>query len=97
MSTCDMCPRFPAFLSMMAGKLDALVAEDEIREAFRVFDIVDDQKLPSQFKSWFRYFQDGNGYISRSELKNVMMNLGEKMTEDECFSLVEEADIDGSL
>jgi len=69
--------KFPAFLSMMAGKLDALVAEDEIREAFRVFDI------------------DGNGYISRSELKNVMMNLGEKMTEDECFSLVEEADIDG--
>ena len=26
-----------------------------------------------------------------------MMNLGERMTEDECFSLVEEADIDGSL
>ena len=50
-STSDMCPRFPAFLSMMAGKLDALVAEDEIREAFRVFDIVDDQTLPSHFKS----------------------------------------------
>ena len=51
MSTSNMFPRFPAFLSMMAGKLDALVAEDEIREAFRVFDIVDDQKLPSHFKS----------------------------------------------
>ena len=32
--------RFPAFLSMMASKLDTLVAEDDIREAFRVFDVV---------------------------------------------------------
>ena len=32
--------KFPAFLSMMASKLDNLVAEDEIREAFRVFDVV---------------------------------------------------------
>ena len=34
-------------------------------------------------------FQDGNGFISRSELRHVMMNLGEKMTEEECDSLVE--------
>ena len=32
--------KFPEFLSMMASKLDSLVAEDEIREAFCVFDIV---------------------------------------------------------
>ena len=32
--------KFPEFLSMMATKLDGLVAEDEIREAFCVFDIV---------------------------------------------------------
>lgn len=69
--------RFPEFLSMVAGKMDSLVAEDEIREAFTVFDV------------------DGNGFISRSELKHVMMNLGEKMSEEECNSLVEEADIDG--
>ena len=36
-----------------------------------------------------RHLQDGNGFISRSELKHVMMNLGEKMTEEECSSLVE--------
>jgi len=69
--------KFPEFLTMMATKLDGLVAEDEIREAFCVFDI------------------DGNGYISRSELKAVMMNLGEKMSDEECMSIVEEADIDG--
>ena len=32
--------KFPEFLTMMATKLDGLVAEDEIREAFCVFDIV---------------------------------------------------------
>ena len=32
--------KFPTFLAMMASKLDNLVAEDEIREAFCVFDIV---------------------------------------------------------
>merc|ERR1712130_200214 len=32
--------RFPAFLTMMASKFDLLVAEDEIRQAFCVFDVV---------------------------------------------------------
>jgi len=64
-------------LTVMAQKTDALVAEDEIREAFKVFDM------------------DGNGFISRTELRHVMMNLGEKMSEDECNYLVEEADVDG--
>ena len=36
----DLSIRFPEFLSMVAGKMDSLVAEDEIREAFTVFDVV---------------------------------------------------------
>ena len=38
---------------------------------------------------------DGNGQISRSELRHVMMNMGEKLSEAECDYLVEEADTDG--
>ena len=34
-------------------------------------------------------YQDGNGFITRTELRHVMMNMGEKMTEDECDILVE--------
>ena len=34
-------------------------------------------------------FQDGNGFINRMELRHVMMNLGEKMTEEECDALVD--------
>ena len=41
------------------------------------------------------FFQDGNGFINRMELRHVMMNLGEKITEEECDAMVEEADIDG--
>ncbi len=42
-----------------------------------------------------QFLQDGNGFISRQELRAVMMNLGEKLTEEECDELVEEADLDG--
>ena len=38
--------------------------------------------------SWF-LLSSGNGFISRTELKHVMMNLGEALTEEECLSLVE--------
>ena len=39
--------------------------------------------------------QDGNGFISASELRHVMTNLGEKLTEEELDEMVREADIDG--
>jgi len=68
---------FPNFLYMMAKKENDEEAEEEIREAFKVFD------------------GDGNGFINRMELRHVMMNLGEKITEEECDAMVEEADIDG--
>ena len=51
-------------------------SEDEIREAFRVFD------------------RDGNGYISAVELRHVMTNLGEKLTDDEVDELIREIDVD---
>ena len=52
-------------------------SEDEIREAFRVFD------------------KDGNGFISAAELRHVMTNLGEKLTDEEVDEMIREADIDG--
>ena len=38
-----------------------------------------------KYSSWFA----GNGFISRTELRHVMMNLGEVLTEEECASMVE--------
>ena len=40
-------------------------------------------------KSETNIFQDGNGHITRSELRHVMMNLGENVTEEECDFLCE--------
>ena len=40
-------------------------------------------------KSQTNIFQDGNGHITRSELRHVMMNLGENVTEEECDFLCE--------
>ena len=44
----------------------------------------------------FRVFdKDGNGYISSAELRHVMTNLGEKLTDEEVDEMIREADIDG--
>ena len=39
--------------------------------------------------------QDGNGFISRQELRQVMMNLGEKLLDEEIEYLINDIDIDG--
>jgi calmodulin len=62
---------------MMAKKMKDSDNEEELREAFRVFD------------------KDGNGYISAAELRHVMTNLGEKLTDDEVDEMIREADLDG--
>lgn len=68
---------FPEFLTMMSRKMKDTDSEEELREAFRVFD------------------KDGNGFISAAELRHVMTNLGEKLTDEEVDEMIREADIDG--
>ncbi|KAJ7329337.1 hypothetical protein JRQ81_015511 [Phrynocephalus forsythii] len=68
---------FPEFLSVVAKMAKACDSEEEIREAFRVFD------------------KDGNGYISVAELRHVMTNLGEKLSDEEVDEMIKEADMDG--
>jgi calmodulin len=49
-----------------------------------------------EIRETFRVFdRDGNGYITRDEMRCVMMNLGEKITDDECDQFIVEADVDG--
>eukprot|EP01115_Flamella_aegyptia_P002558 TRINITY_DN136648_c0_g1_i1.p1 TRINITY_DN136648_c0_g1~~TRINITY_DN136648_c0_g1_i1.p1 ORF type:complete len:152 (+),score=64.12 TRINITY_DN136648_c0_g1_i1:68-523(+) len=68
---------FPEFLEMMSNKMSKEGQEEELREAFKVFD------------------QDGSGYISAAELKNVMRQIGEKLTNEEIDDMMREADLDG--
>ena len=39
--------------------------------------------------------KDGNGYISADELRYVMTNLGEKLTDQEVKEMIMEADMNG--
>ena len=49
-----------------------------------------------ELKEAFRVFdKDGNGFISASELRHVMTNLGEKLTDEEVDEMIREADMDG--
>uniref|UniRef100_A0A914VFN4 EF-hand domain-containing protein n=1 Tax=Plectus sambesii TaxID=2011161 RepID=A0A914VFN4_9BILA len=55
-------------------------------------DIDSEQELREAFQVFDR---DNDGYISASELRYVMTNLGEKLTEEEVGEMVKEADLDG--
>lgn len=68
---------FDEFVKMMIGYQRRADPEQEMREAFRVFD------------------KDNNGYISADELRYVMTNLGEKLTDQEVAEMIREADMNG--
>ena len=67
---------FDEFMTLMIKTSPENQAEEEVINAFRVFD------------------KEGNGLISSAELKHIMMNIGDKMTEEEADEMVNEADID---
>ncbi|XP_015794058.1 calmodulin [Tetranychus urticae] len=62
---------------MMSRKMKETDKEEELREAFRVFD------------------RNGDGFINAAELRHVMTNLGEKLTDEEVEDMIKEADLDG--
>ena len=64
---------FPEFCTLMARKMKDTDSEEELKEAFRVFD------------------KDGNGFISAAELRHIMTNLGEKLTDEEVDEMLREA------
>ncbi|XP_008787894.1 calmodulin-like isoform X1 [Phoenix dactylifera] len=49
-----------------------------------------------ELKEAFKVFdKDRNGFISATDLRNVLTNLGEKLTDEEANEMIREADIDG--
>ena len=55
-----------------------------------------DQDTEEELIEAFKVFdRDGNGLISAAELRHVMTNLGEKLTDEEVDEMIREADLDG--
>lgn len=55
-------------------------------------DTDEEKEITEAFKV---FDKDGRGFISSVELKHVMVNLGEKLTDEEIDEMVREADMDG--
>ena len=82
---------FPEFLMMMKLKVQDQNQEEEIREAFKVFDNV---SYVQHCCSLILPVQDGNGYIDRRELALMMRFSGESVSEEEIQEIINEADMD---
>jgi calmodulin len=55
-----------------------------------------DTESEDEIREAFKVFdKDGNGFISAAELRHVMTNLGEKLTDEEVDEMIREADVDG--
>ena len=65
---------FSDFLGIMTRVERSGDTEDEVEEAFRVFD------------------KEGNGIISAAELRLIMTNMGEKLTEEQVDEMLQYAD-----
>ena len=68
------------FLQMMKEKVKEQNKEDEIKEAFTVFDVV---SFPHMNTLKRMVIQDGNGYIDRRELALMMRFIGEPVSQEE--------------
>ena len=61
-----------------------------------LYDKMNDDDPKSQMMETFRIFdRDGNGFVSKSDLKEVMHFLGEDLNEDELDEIIKDWDEDG--
>ena len=52
--------------------------------------------LQADVRQAFRMFdKDGSGTVNAQKLRHIMMNLGEKLSEDEVDEMMKDADVDG--
>ncbi|KAH1259434.1 Calmodulin-like protein 8 [Glycine max] len=78
---------FGEFLNLMARKMKETEAEEELKEAFRVFDKDHDGYISPSEVEFVNYHV--------RILRSVMRTIGEKVTDEEVEQMVKEADLDG--
>src|SRR6202022_2200178 len=78
---------FPEFLTMMARKMKDTDSEEEIKEAFKVFDKNGDGKISA---AELRHVMTS---IGRRII--TALTVGEKLSDQEVDEMIKEADVDG--
>jgi len=90
---------FQEFVELMIKREAEKETPEDLKQAFRVFDKVRGSQVSRKtfLKSRIspKLFQDGNGYVSTSEIKYVLSRIGVNFSDDELLEMVQEADIDG--
>ncbi|CAL9104025.1 unnamed protein product [Musa textilis] len=87
---------FAEFLNLMSRKSVIGESCEYGGPSDRSCSSLQETNVEEELKEAFKVFdKDQNGYISASELRNVMMNLGEKLTDEEVDQMIREADLDG--
>jgi len=69
---------FAALVARFVVEEDSTGMEEELREAFRLYD------------------KEGNGYINVSDLRNILRQLDDNISEDELDEMIADIDTDGS-
>ncbi|XP_073290716.1 calmodulin-like [Primulina huaijiensis] len=89
------------FLCVMAGKMK--VINLLINQLLLILKLIKEltyyifvENATDELKEAFKVFdRDQDGFTSAVELRNVIMNLGERLTEEEAEHMIKEADLDG--
>ncbi|VDI22692.1 Hypothetical predicted protein [Mytilus galloprovincialis] len=59
-------------------------------------DMMKSVDLADEVRDAFRLFdKNGDGYVTASELKTILSNNGEKISDEELDAMVKDADVDG--
>ncbi|KAK9018164.1 hypothetical protein V6N11_001145 [Hibiscus sabdariffa] len=73
-----------------------MISEVDDVEGDGKIDFEDFEKVVDELKEAFKVFdRDQDGFISANELRQVMINLGERITMEEAEQMIREADLDG--
>ena len=79
-------------LDIQENLIDNAVIPDQMN----AIEIDKDSNQEEELRARFTLFdKDGNGLITRDELRDVMTQLGEKMSEDDIDEMIEDADKNG--
>ena len=80
---------FKSFMAVLLAQVSMLFGQDTTKLSIQI-------KMREAFRA---FDKNGNGFISAEELKYVMTNLGERLTDEEVDEMMREADInrDGQL